>query len=91
MPVLPTDSRSSVDRALLEDARVTQLWDEGRVVGRWLAQSGVGERGSGFVWDAYYLFGPDAEWNERPGPLVGFGAPVVSETGSLDAELRPLL
>ena len=90
--MLGPDARSEVDTELLADPRVTQLWDGERVVGRWLADAGVGERSySGVVWDAYYLFGPDAEWNERPGPLAGFGAPVISDSAALEREVAPLL
>lgn len=90
--MLAGDSRSGVDVELLADPRVTHFWDEHRVVGRWLADSAVGEPGySGVVWDAYYVFGPDASWNERPAPLAGFGAPVIAEKESLEAALRPLL
>jgi hypothetical protein len=92
MPMLGGDSRSEVDLGLLDDTRVRQFWDEERVLGVWLADTGLGgESASGIVWDAYYVFGPDAEWNERPGPLAGFGSPVVSETGPLARELSPFL
>ena len=92
LPMLAPDSRSEVDAELLPGPRVTHFWDENRIIGRWLASTGLGEPGySGVVWDAYYLFGPDAVWNERPAPLAGFGTPVISATGSLEAELRKLL
>jgi hypothetical protein len=88
--MLATDSQSQVDTGLLEDRRVTHFWDEERVIGRWLAEAGVGEPpSSGVVWDAYYVFGPEASWNERPAPLAGFGSPVIAEKGSLEAALRP--
>jgi hypothetical protein len=92
LPMLSLDSRSAVDTELLADPRVSQFWDEERVVGRWLAESGIGELAhSGIVWDAYYLFGPDAAWNERPAPLAGSGSPVLSTTGQLERQLAPLL
>jgi hypothetical protein len=92
LPILATDSRSEVETTLVDDRRVRHFWDGDRVVGRWLADAGVGEPPSSrVVWDAYYLFGPDAAWNERPAPLAGFGAPVISATGSLETELRELL
>lgn len=92
LPMLDTDSRGEVDTDLIADPRVRQLWDGERVVGRWLADARVGGAGpSGIVWDAYYLFGPDAEWNERPAPVAGFGAPVISSTGDLERQLAPLL
>jgi hypothetical protein len=92
LPMLGPDARSAIDPGLVGDRRVRQFWDEERVVGRWLADAGVGEvEPSGVVWDAYYVFGPDATWNERPGPLAGFGTPVISETDRLEHTLAPLL
>jgi hypothetical protein len=92
MPMLAGDSRSEVDVGLLEDRRARHFWDEERVVGRWLAESGVGEPGySGVVWDAYYVFGGQASWNERPAPLAGFGSPVIAEKATLEAALRRVL
>jgi hypothetical protein len=92
LPVLATDSRSEIETALLGDARVRQFWDGDRVVGRWLAEAGVAAPpSSGIVWDAYFLFGPEAAWNERPAPLAGYGEPVISSTGALERELVPLL
>ena len=90
--MLATDSRSEVETGLLGDRRTRHFWDEERVVGRWLAEAGVGEPpGSGVVWDAYFVFGPDAAWDERPTPVAAHGAPVISATDALERELRPLL
>jgi hypothetical protein len=90
--MLAADSRSDVDPGLLDDSRVTQFWDEERVIGRWLAETGVGGPSySGVVWDAYYVFGPNVAWNDRPAPLAGFGSPVISSTRSLETRLARLL
>lgn len=90
--MLGPDARAAVDTALIDDPRVTHFWDEERVAGRWFADAGVGgESYGGIAWDAYYLFGPDASWNERPRPVEAFGAPVISGTGSLERELRSFL
>jgi hypothetical protein len=92
LPMLSGEVRSDVEVGLLDDGRVTQFWDGGRVAGTWLAEEGVGgESGAGVVWDAFYVFGPDAVWNEKPAPVAAFGAPVVSERGALERALRPLL
>lgn len=90
--MLAGDSRSEVDTGLIADPRVTHFWDQERVIGRWLAETGVGGQAyAGVVWDAYFAFGPDATWNEQPAPLAGFGGPVVSEGSALEAALRPFL
>jgi len=89
--MLGPDARSAVDPGLLGDRRVRHFWDGERTVGRWLAEAGVGDPGFGIVWDAYYVFGPDAVWNDTPAPLLGFGSPVISNTSALERELGPLL
>jgi hypothetical protein len=89
--MLVTDARSEIDTGLLDDPRVRQFWDEERVVGRWLADMGLGGSPGEVVWDAYLVFGPDAAWNDEPAPLRGTGAPVISAAGSLERELRPLV
>jgi hypothetical protein len=87
--MLSTDGRDEIDTGLLADSRVRQFWDEERVSGRWFADSSVGELGDqgGIVWDAFYVFGPDAAWNEEPGPVAGDGTPVISETSRLESAL----
>ena len=90
--MLSTDGRSEIDTQLLDDPRVRHYWDGERVAGRWLADAGVGgESFAGVVWDAFYIFGPDAVWNEKPAPVAAFGAPVISEASKLERALRPLL
>jgi hypothetical protein len=77
--MLATDARSEIDRSLLADARVRQYWDGERAIGTWLAERDLGGLGSsGVVWDAYFVFGPGATWEDEPAPLVDSGAPVVS-------------
>ena len=90
--MLGPDSRDSVDTGVIDDPRATHFWDADRVVGRWFADTGVGgPAASSIVWDAYYVFGPDASWNQRPAPVAGTGSPVISTTGSLERELSGLL
>jgi hypothetical protein len=90
--MLGPDARGEVDTGLARDPRVTHFWDEKRVAGRWLADAAVGgESYGGVVWDAFYVFGPKATWNERPTPVAGFGAPVIAETSTLKHTLARLL
>jgi hypothetical protein len=92
LPMLGPDSRSQVDMSLVGDPRVRHYWDGDRTAGRWFAEAGVGEPAyAGIVWDAYYLFGPDAVWNERPAPLEASGSPVISHTGALENAVAKLL
>jgi hypothetical protein len=92
LPMLSTDARSEWSSDLIADARVTHLWDEERVAGRWFADADLGGLGSsGIVWDAFFLFGAEAAWEQTPAPLLRSGAPVVSTTDALAAGIRPLL
>lgn len=92
LPMLATDAREEWDPALLADDRVSHWWDEERVAGKWLADHDVGGLGyAGIVWDAFFVFGPEAGWGSEPGPLVAAGAPVIEDTTTLGNALRPLL
>ncbi len=65
--VLPGDSRGLVDRKVLNDHRVANYYDPNRVVGSWFAEH-TGD--AGIVWDAYFLYGPDASWTDEPHPSM---------------------
>ncbi len=54
-----------------------------------LALAGCG--GEGFVYDVYYVFGPEATWTDGPAPLVGTQGPVVSYADELLADIRSQL
>lgn len=85
------DDRDSIDPTLLADERVAQYWDADGITGTYLAERDLGGVGStDFVYDVYYVFGPDATWGEEPGPVAGAGIPVVSSLDRLLAELRQL-
>lgn len=88
MPILSTDARSEIDTSILDDPRVSQFWDGERVSGTYLAEQNLGGLGSsGIVWDAYFLFGPQATWDENPAPLLASGSPVVYEGEPLEKAL----
>lgn len=84
-----SDNRGSVDATILGDTRVTQYWDGEGVTGKAFAADDLGGLGqAGFVYDVYYVFGPDAAWGDLPGPVAGAGRPVVERTDSLLAAIR---
>ena len=71
-------------------------WDESGVVARFFgadpAFRGKGLIGwGGVMWDTYLLFGPDATWSSRPGPLRNSGSPVDHQIDDLRQALNPLL
>ena len=66
-----------------------QYWDGAGITGTYFAEADLGGLGySGFVYDVYYVFGPEAEWANRPEPPVGARAPVVSYVEQLLADIR---
>lgn len=76
----------------LTDQRVTHFWDEQRIVGRWYSVNGTSEeKEAGIVWDAYYLYGPDAEWTSQPPPLLSSGGTVREKYEEIERQLTPLL
>jgi hypothetical protein len=88
----PTDARDEIDESILDDARVTQFWDEEGITGRYFAEEDLGGLGySGFVYDVYYVFGGDAAWADEPAPLAASGAPVLYDGEKLLAALHAQL
>ena len=84
-----TDARDEIDESILADPRVTQYWDGEGITGTYFADTDLGGLGfSGFVYDVYYVFGPDAAWKDGPAPLAASGSPIVSEGEKLLAALR---
>ena len=83
---------SSVDTSHLDDPRVIHYWDSEGDVSAFLTdhaeQLGLPEEG--LFWDAYLLFGPDADWEEVPTQLVDWGAPVVTTIDELTTQLDDL-
>ena len=62
-----TDARETIDATIVEDPRVTQYWDGEGITGTYFADADLGGLGySGFVYDVYYVFGPDASWADAP-------------------------
>jgi hypothetical protein len=87
LPMLSTDSRDAWEHGRIP-AAAAQFWDGDRVVGRYLAAENLGGLGApGVVWDAWFVFSPDATWNDRPTGLVASGSPVITSTATLEDAL----
>jgi hypothetical protein len=85
MPVLAGDSRTAWDRNVLDDPRVSQLWDGEQLFGSWLQAHG------GAFWDTYLLYGPKARWHNQPTKPIASGSPIIGATDELKRSLPPLL
>jgi hypothetical protein len=84
-----TDERNEIDESILADPRVRQYWDGEGITGTYFAETDLGGLGySGFVYDVFYVFGPDATWDPQPAPLAGSGTPVLYEGDKLLAALK---
>jgi hypothetical protein len=87
-----TDERDEIDESILADPRVTQYWDGEGITGTYFAETDLGGLGySGFVYDVFYVFGPDATWDREPAPLADSGSPVLYEGEQLLAALEAQL
>ena len=87
-----TDAADEIDATILDDSRVKQYWDGQGITGTYFADTDLGGLGySGFVYDVYYVFGPEAEWADSPDPPVGADVPIVSHVDQLLAVIRSQL
>jgi len=89
---LAGDSRSAWHSGAMPDPRVTNLWDEGRVVSQWFSKYVVGDQS--YLWDAYFLYGSDAWWENtetKPSALISSGGPVLDKRDQLEASILPLM
>jgi len=76
----------------MPDHRTTNLWDEGRVVSQWFSKHVDGDQG--YLWDAYFLYGGDARWQDSasvPTSLISSGGTVLDKRDQLEASILPLL
>ena len=91
--VLAGDDRVEVDDSLLMDARVLEFWDNDREVGLWFPQQEEYRDliGRPLAWDIYFLYGPEATWDEIPSPLVSSGSTIIARRDDLQKSILPML
>lgn len=75
----------------MEDKRITHYWDEKKMVGRFYADKDPETADPDVVWDAFYLYGPEAEWKTKPEPLIVTGFTIEDELDKLKSSIAPLL
>ena len=82
--MIPGDRRGGFDPGVLNDPRVTHLWDEEKVAGRWFQEHfDVEGCSDNVLWDAFLVFGPEASWTDVPAPLESAGSTIWSERETL--------
>ena len=91
--MVPTDARSAWKwtGGVLDDPRIVHYWDDKKKAGRFFANKDPESDDPDVVWDAYYLYGPDAQWLGKPGPVVAKGTTVIDEFEGLKSSIPPLL
>lgn len=89
LPMLPTDVRALWDAAVISDTRAKHFWDKDKAVSNWLSKL-PGDY-EGVDWDVYYLFGPEARWEDKPAPIRSVGATIMYERDKLLESIEPLL
>lgn len=85
-PMLPGDRRSDWDSRLLDDRRVTHLWDANRLTGQFFAET-FEHRPRWVQWDAYYVFAQGTTWEEAARGMRGSGRTILAHTGDLERQV----
>ena len=86
------DSRDGFKPELLNDPRVTHFWDEQKTVGRWFQENyDVEGCDDEILWDAFFVFGPEAAWVERAEPVECSGFTVWSNREMLAARVASMV
>ncbi|MSO20808.1 MAG: hypothetical protein EXQ56_10175 [Acidobacteria bacterium] len=76
-------------RKILPDKRVSHYWDSKKETGKWFKEVVQELPPKGPIqWDAFYLYGPDAEWPEikleaEPGPRITLGRTILQARNKL--------
>ena len=87
--MLGGDAREEWNGTIMPDPRVMHFWDGETIIGQWFAEE-VDDY-SGIAWDVYYLYGPDATWEDAPSPLVGSGGTIYAERDALRTQLTTMV
>jgi hypothetical protein len=87
----PGDARAKWPSGLLTDPRVVHFWDEQKIVGTWYGQHPDYLNSDKVFWDAFILYGPEAQWEDSPSHRVSMGRTIVSKREELRKSLLPLL
>jgi len=87
--MLRGDSREAWNGNTIPDNRVIHFWDGEAEVGQWFAEEVDGYQGT--AWDAYYLYGPEATWNDVPSPLIVSGVIIDNKHEPIDRQISSLV
>jgi hypothetical protein len=89
LPMLATDARALWDPTIISSAQAKHYWDKDKAISAWFSKL-PGDY-EGVDWDVYYLFGPEARWEDKPTPIRSVGATILYEQDKLLKSIEPLL
>ncbi len=91
--VLLGDDRSAWNPNLLVDPRVIQYWDSDRTLGTWFPRQEVYKPMifGPLAWDIFFLYGPEAVWEDVPAPLVTSGSTIIAKRDRLRSGISQYL
>jgi hypothetical protein len=82
--MMKSDQRTEWSSKLLADRRVTQFWDDNKLLGDWYAAFRQFSKASGHtVWDAFFVYNADSTWTDQPSGLIGWGSTIISHKNQL--------
>jgi hypothetical protein len=85
------DQRSRWPKGLLHDPRVSEFWDQAKVLGAWYARQPQHPYPGEVTWDAWVLYGPQAKWTERATGALGWGYTILRTRDQLKRDLAAAL
>ncbi len=91
--VLLGDDRSAWNPDLLVDPRVTQYWDSDQTLGTWFPRQEVYKPVifGPLAWDIFFLYGPEAVWEDVPEPLITSGSTIIAKRDRLRSGISRFL
>jgi hypothetical protein len=96
----PGDARTKWSSEFFADPRVTQYWDETRIVGQtYLSHlATILDRRApqtmppvdDALWDVFFVYAPDARWEDGPPPPLTWGYPIMVTRDTLASRIDTL-
>ena len=88
----PGDSPDDFSGAgtLLPDKRVVHYWDQPKDVGRWFYGLTPTNTKGDVEWDAFYFYGKDSVWTDKPTELLTWGRTILKDRRKLSAQVAQL-
>jgi hypothetical protein len=77
-------------KKVMPDRRVKHYWDSERAAGRWFKENVPNDYDKPILWDAFYLYGPDAVWKDVPAAFITSGRTILEDRRNLPEGLAKL-